>query len=209
MNPARTLAVIAAVLAGGLALGGCATTQAPPAAPVAPVVKASPTVQFNDTDVTFAQQLIALRRQALWLAQQGVERAQAVGVKQLATQIAAEQGPQIQQLTTWLTQWGLPVPAMPSGTALPPLPSMGPGMPSMPPAQELSQLQSLSGEQFDQKFLELMIPNHEGAIASATAELANGVNPSAKQLAEQVKTSQSAELEQLRQLLGAAPSPTE
>lgn len=115
---------------------------------------------------------------------------------------------QVQQLTSWLTQWGVPVPAMPSGTAMPAMPSTGPGMPSLPPMQELSELQGLSGEQFDRKFLELMIPNHEGAIASATAELANGVNPSAKQLAEQVKTSQTAELEQLRQLLGATPSPT-
>jgi uncharacterized protein (DUF305 family) len=52
----------------------------------------------------------------------------------------------------------------------------------------------------------MMITHHEQAVATAQDELATGANPAAKQLAGQVVTTQSAQIEQMRQLL-ATPRP--
>jgi uncharacterized protein (DUF305 family) len=50
-------------------------------------------------------------------------------------------------------------------------------------------------------FLEMMIAHHEGAIADAQRELAEGVNPQAKELANQIIAAQTAEIDQMRQML--------
>ncbi|WP_191842667.1 DUF305 domain-containing protein [Catellatospora chokoriensis] len=206
----RTMAVTAAVLLGASALSGCgATTQTTPSTHVPVAVQPSPTQQFNDTDVQFAQQMIVHHQQALMMAQMAADKAADADVKQLAVEIGQEQSPEIEQMSTWLAQWGKPVPSMGPGMTMPSMPPMGPGaMPSMGPMPDMGQMQNMTGEQFDQMFLQMMIAHHEGAVAMAKAEIASGANPAAKQLAEKIQSSQSAQIEQMRQMLGAMPSPT-
>ena len=67
---------------------------------------------FNDADVTFAQMMIVHHAQAnmmndVLLAKDGVDER----VSALAESIKAEQTPEIEQMTTWLEQWGAEVPA--------------------------------------------------------------------------------------------------
>jgi hypothetical protein len=62
-------------------------------------------------------------------------------------------------------------------------------------------LAGASGAAFDTMFLEMMIVHHEGAIADAQREMAEGANTQAKDLAAQIVSSQTAELDQMRQLL--------
>jgi uncharacterized protein (DUF305 family) len=50
-------------------------------------------------------------------------------------------------------------------------------------------------------FLEMMIVHHQGAVRMAETELADGANPDAKALAESIKTSQTAEIATMQQLL--------
>jgi uncharacterized protein (DUF305 family) len=50
-------------------------------------------------------------------------------------------------------------------------------------------------------FLRLMITHHQGAIAMAKTEQANGSNPQAIALARSIESSQSAEIEQMNQML--------
>src|SRR4029079_6009629 len=66
----------------------------------------------NDADVMFAQHMIPHHQQAMemsdmLLGKQGIDPR----VVQLANQIKAAQGPDIQQMQGWLTEWGTP--AMP------------------------------------------------------------------------------------------------
>mgnify|MGYP000418559213 FL=1 len=48
-----------------------------------------------------------------------------------------------------------------------------------------------------------MIAHHEGAIEMAETELADGVNPQAKQVAADITESQAAEIEEMKSLLAA------
>ncbi|GAA1615591.1 DUF305 domain-containing protein [Catellatospora bangladeshensis] len=206
-STARGLLTLAAAALIGTTVAGCAGTQAQQPPPA--VVQPSPTQQFNDTDVQFAQQMIAHHQQALMMAQMAAGRAASAQVKQLAAQIGQEQAPEIEQMSAWLTQWGKPVPSMGPGMTMPSMPPMGPGaMPSMPAMPDMGQMNDMTGEQFDNMFLQMMIAHHQGAVEMAKAEIANGANPAAKELAQKIETSQTAQIEQMRQLLGATPSPT-
>src|SRR6266508_3729891 len=77
---------------------GATATSAPPSG-----------AAFNDTDVTFAQNMIPHHRQAVQMADLAASRASDPEIKQLAGQIKAAQDPEIKTLTGWLTAWGRPV----------------------------------------------------------------------------------------------------
>jgi uncharacterized protein (DUF305 family) len=63
-------------------------------------------------------------------------------------------------------------------------------------------LNSLSGAEFDEVWLESMIGHHQGAIEMAKAEIANGDNEDAKRLAQSIVDTQQAEIGQMNQMLG-------
>jgi uncharacterized protein (DUF305 family) len=51
---------------------------------------------------------------------------------------------------------------------------------------------------FDVKFIAMMIPHHQGAIAMARIELAKGASPELQKLARQIITAQAREVKQMR-----------
>ncbi|GAA1636891.1 DUF305 domain-containing protein [Catellatospora bangladeshensis] len=210
MSQAVRSAAIAAAFIAATALSGCAGVQSTQSPPIPAAVQPSPTQQFNDTDVQFLQQMIVHHQQALMMARMAAAKAADADVKQLAAQITQEQAPEIEQMSAWLQQWGKPVPSMGPGMALPSMsPPMGPGMmPSMRPMPDMGRLQNMTGQGFDQMFLQMMIAHHEGAVTMAKAEIAGGANPAVKQLAEKIQADQSAQIEQMRQMLNPSPSPT-
>ena len=65
----------------------------------------------------------------------------------------------------------------------------------------MQELTVATGADFDRLFLELMIVHHQGAIEMADTELAEGSYPAALALAESIKTSQTAEIAEMQQLL--------
>ena len=68
------------------------------------------TSAHNQADVTFAQNMVphheqhCIQMSDIILGKQGIDPR----VVQLANQIKAEQGPEIQQMRSWLSQWGQP-----------------------------------------------------------------------------------------------------
>jgi uncharacterized protein (DUF305 family) len=192
-----------AAAAAGL-LAGCggntttspATTTAPPAASNAPATGAQ---QHNQADVTFLQGMIPHHAQAISMAQLASRRAASPQVKALASRIEAAQNPEIQQMSALLNSWGAPVPATTEN-----MPGMHhqPGqMPGMMNNAQMQQLSSASGPAFDRMFLQMMIAHHQGAVSMAQTELAQGTNPAARQLAQQIITAQQAEIGEMQQLL--------
>ena len=78
------------------------------------------TSAHNQADVTFAQNMIphheqhCIQMSDIILGKQGIDPR----VVQLANQIKAEQGPEIQQMRSWLSQWGQPTISMAPGMAM-------------------------------------------------------------------------------------------
>jgi uncharacterized protein (DUF305 family) len=187
------------VLAAALTVTGCSGNSGMTyGASPTPTTGASVVAAHNTADVMFAQMMVVHHQQAVDMAKLARTRAGSPKVKDLAAKIGAEQGPEIQKMTEWLRAWGgAPMP-MPSG-------ALGHGMgqgsvPGMMTAADMSRLEASRGAEFDRMFLTMMIRHHEGAVAMAKTELADGVNPDAKELAQSIVTTQTAEIAEMREL---------
>ena len=151
----------------------------------------APAGDHNAQDVMFAQMMIPHHQQAITMAKQAATKASSPDVKQLAQQIEQAQGPEIQKMTGWLKTWG-------ASTSSDGGMHMGDGMMS---DQDMKKLDTLSGKAFDKAFLQMMIKHHQGAITMAKTEQAQGSFIDAKALANNIVTSQSAEITTMRKLL--------
>lgn len=145
----------------------------------------------NDADVAFATDMIPHHAQAVTMAKMVPTRASSQQVKDLATQIQAAQDPEIKLMSGWLEAWGEPVPA--AGAM-----QHGDGMMSM---EDMGQLETATGAQFDTMWLEMMIEHHDGAIAMARTELTEGSDAEAKKLAQAIVDGQSKEIATMNALL--------
>jgi uncharacterized protein (DUF305 family) len=197
---AITSMIVLVVAAGGL-LAGCGTTSTGPA--VTPPPASSSTTgtgqQHNQADIAFLQGMILHHAQAVAMAQLAPSRAASPQLKTLASRIEAAQNPEIQQMSGLLTSWGAPVPATTEGmTGMQREHAQMPGMMSN---AQMQQLTASGGPAFDRMFLQMMIMHHQGAISMSRTELAQGSNPAARQLAQQIITAQQAEIHQMQTLL--------
>ena len=194
---ALTGALIAAVTT--LALAGCGGSEDATAGSTGPTeqppTSSAAQADHNQADITFAQGMIPHHAQAVQMAQMAATRARSPQVQELARQIEAAQGPEIMIMTEWLRQWGAEVPSTTPGPG-----EMGHGGGMMSPDQ-MNQLGHGPGADFDRMFLQMMIQHHEGAIAMARTEIANGENTDAIALAEQIIRTQQAEIQQMQALL--------
>ncbi|MEU3289380.1 DUF305 domain-containing protein [Streptomyces longwoodensis] len=210
-SPFRRTAVLAAASAAALVLAACGghgdtgdssaahgghpSHTASPAASAASAA-ASPG-QHNAADVAFAEGMVPHHRQAVEMADLAPGRARSAEVKKLAADIKKAQDPEIEKLSGWLTSWGEDVPA--AGAMDHSLHGGASG--GMMTMQEMDQLEKASGKAFDTAFLEMMIKHHDGAVAMARTEKAEGASPDAKAMADAIVTSQSAEIAQMNELL--------
>ena len=161
--------------------------------------------QHNDADVMFAQHMIPHHQQAVQmsdviLGKQGIDPR----VLQLANQIKAAQGPEIQQMQTWLSQWGSPT--TPTNTSSMTPESTMPGMTStsgMMSENDMQALQSAQGVDASKVFLSQMIQHHQGAIAMAQVEVKSGQYPPAIALAHSIISNQQKEINTMQNILGS------
>lgn len=152
--------------------------------------------QHNAADVAFAKGMIPHHRQAVEMADLAPTRAESAEVKKLADEIKKAQDPEIKTLSGWLTSWGEQVPA--EGA----MDHSAHGMAGMMTAEEMDKLKNSSGKAFDTAFMEMMIKHHEGAVAMAKTEKADGSFPDAKTMADAIIASQTAEITRMNNLLG-------
>jgi uncharacterized protein (DUF305 family) len=191
-----------ASVVGIVALAGCATTSAsnaPSAAGPSTAVAAPTSSEHNDADVAFVQGMIPHHTQAIEMAKLAAGRASNNDVKQLASRIEQAQDPEISQMRSFLTAWGMPesgTGGMDHGT----MTGMNGGSGIMSDDQ-LRQLENATGAQFDRMFLQMMTEHHEGAIEMSKAELADGQNADAKGLAQKITDAQQAEITEMKGLL--------
>lgn len=217
----RTLLTGAVAVAALVIAAGCSNNSGGQQPSGQTTTAASPTAQattpageaHNDADVTFAEHMIPHHQQAvemsdMLLTKQGIDPR----VTELANQIKAAQGPEIQQMQGWLTQWGSPQMPMPSGmpghgsmSTTSGMPGMSgtPGMSGMMSEQDMAALQNAQGVEASKLFLTQMITHHEGAITMAQTEIKDGQYPDALELARSIVTSQQKEIDTMKGILAS------
>jgi uncharacterized protein (DUF305 family) len=162
------------------------------------------TSRHNDADVAFAQDMIPHHAQAIVMSQMAERQARDPELRQLAADIRAAQGPEIEQMSGWLEEWGEDVPrGMGDGDH-----DMGDGgsmmdgdMTGMMSGRQMRSLDRAAGSRFDRMWLQMMIEHHEGAIEMAEGERRDGQYADAIELAESIIESQSAEITQMTSML--------
>ncbi len=146
-------------------------------------------VTMSDGDIMFAQMMIPHHEQAIEMSTLAETRTENADVLALAQQIKSAQMPEISQMTTWLADAGAPL-------------SMGHDMgdDGMLSADEMTTLTNATGIEFDRLFLAGMIAHHQGALEMAKT-VQNSKNAEVKVLSDNISSSQTAEIEEMKKLL--------
>ena len=196
------VAVLVAVAAIG-ACGSTATKEATSssAASSASSAQTSTSAQapaHNKADMMFAQMMIPHHEQAVEMSdiildQQGIDPR----VVDLARQIKAAQDPEIEQMQGWLVAWGMA--DMPGHDGM--HGSDMAGMEGMMSPAEMDALENAQGAEAGKLFLTGMIKHHQGALAMAQDEVANGQFPDAVALAKSILESQQKEIDTMNEIL--------
>ncbi|GAB7191695.1 DUF305 domain-containing protein [Kineococcus sp. NUM-3379] len=176
-------------------MGSSATPSASAGSPATEAAPGAPAAGHNNVDTAFAQDMIVHHEGAVEMASLAAERAGSQQVKDLALEIIAAQGPEIEQMSGWLESWGEPVEAAGEHSA------HGGGMPGMMSEEEMGAMEDASGAEFDRMFLEGMIEHHRGAVDMARTEQAEGADPDAKALAATIEADQTREIAEMQRLL--------
>lgn len=213
----RTLVLSTLAVASTLALAACgeatdattdATTSATSTTTTTPETTETTTAtteadgeisaDHNDADIMFAQMMIPHHQQAvemseMLLAKEGIP----AQVVEFAQGVIDAQGPEINRMNAMLEAWDQQ-PVTDSGGM--DHGKMG-GMSGMMSQEDMTALEEAQGTEAARLYLEQMTAHHEGAVDMARDEVADGQNPHAITLAEQVISDQEAEIAQMQQML--------
>lgn len=146
----------------------------------------------QNIDRHFIEQMIPHHEGAIAMAKIAQKRSKNADVLKLANDIVSAQQKEINDMRGWYQGW--------YGVAVPK--SSGMGMMHMDSMDgDTTALESASSPDFDRLFVEQMIPHHEMAIMMARMLDAGTDRPEMKQLAANIKSSQSSEIEMMRRWL--------
>ena len=194
MNRTRFI-VPALVAVVGVLLAGCGDDDSDDGGAGTAIETSATEAEFNDADVEFAQGMTPHHAQAVEMAQTVPDQGVSAELIALADAIEGAQQPEIDQIAAMLERWREDVPSTDMGEHG----SME--MEGMMSAEDMDALAAMSGPEFEQMFLTMMIEHHEGAIAMAETELAEGQDAEAQELAQTIIDAQQAEITQMEQML--------
>ena len=212
----RRARVAASIFLLGLLGAGCGGERGEPGerSGVATERTAPDGAIFNDADVAFVRATVAHHQQTVEIA----ELASVPGneasdwLLPLAERIKASRSTDIERLQKLLGAWG-------EGAASPATteertagarvadPTDVPGAEGMMSADEMIELTTTTGGDFDRLWLSMMLRHHEGAIEMAQRLLSEGRNGELQSIAATISTAHRAEAAEMESAL-AAVSPT-
>ncbi len=149
-------------------------------------------------DLRFIDGMIPHHEGAVAMAEAALEHSQRPEIRQLAENIIAAQQVEIKQMQDWRAAWYPDAPTVPIMYHA----EMKHDMPmdqAMMGAMRMDMDLGKADDEFDLRFINAMIPHHEGAVVMAE-DLQNKSNrPELQTLAEAIITSQQAEIDQMKQ----------
>jgi uncharacterized protein (DUF305 family) len=149
-------------------------------------------------DLRFIDGMMVHHQGAINMAEAALQNSQRPEIKQLAQDIIAAQQKEIEQMKEWRQTW------YPNTGAEPMMYHAQMGH-SMAMTEEMQASMRMDGDlgpaddRFDLRFLNGMIPHHEGALVMAEQALERSDRPELKQLSQDILTSQQAEIDQMTQ----------
>lgn len=186
---ARSARAGALVLVASLALGGCGLFGGETSGPSASSAEAG---AVNQTDVIFAQQMTVDLEQADQVLRLAAGRATTEEVLTLAAAIQATQAEERQTLQTLQSGWA----SVPSVSVTRNAYQID--------AATMTQLQTLSGAEFEQVFLTVLVAMQRKTIELAQVEASRGQDAATRALASRVVQSRTAEVDYSLGLLEAS-----
>lgn len=211
-NTARILLTTATVATLGVTLAGCTINIGVPGQQDQQQGGSMTSEQnssgYSQRDLMFAQMMIPHHQQAVDMSTLAEKQTTNAELLALAKQIKDAQAQEIEQMQGWLDASG------DTGGDMNMQGDMGHDggmmdndmmdgmMGGMLTDEEFDRLAGMSGAEFDQFFLESMIVHHEGALQMVRM-ITNSSNAEAKALGESIVESQTAEIEQMKQMLAA------
>jgi uncharacterized protein (DUF305 family) len=182
----------AAALTVAVALAISATGIAAPAQAVKPAA--------NATDRAFVREMIPHHEMAVEMAKMARMHGEHAQIRTLAGKIITAQNREIRTLTTIAKSLGVSPAKMPANghmsmQMMRDLHTLGVSMSQSGMTMNMSELDG--AKPFDRKFIDMMIPHHQGAIRMARAELAKGKNAKLRSIARGIITAQAAEIRQM------------
>jgi uncharacterized protein (DUF305 family) len=200
-----TRAIAALTLGFSLVLTGCGDDEPSPS-----TSGDNARTDHNEADVAFATDMIQHHAQALAMTDLATGRTLDPGFEAVVEAIRMAQAPEIETMSDWLTSWGEDVPptvndhanADGEGHDMEGMDDdMGMDMPGMMSAEQMADLEAASDAEFQDLFLTMMIEHHEGAIEMAETEIEEGQYAPAVSLAEEIASTQAAEIRTMQGLL--------
>jgi uncharacterized protein (DUF305 family) len=162
----------------------------------------SDTASAERTDGAFIAEMVPHHEAAIEMAETAQTKAEHPEIKQLASEINATQSEEISQLEEAHRRlFDAELGSVVHGT-------LGLSDEESGMAHDAAALEDASP--FDQEFIDMMIPHHQGAIRMARIELERGQDAELKELATAIIEAQSAEIEEMntwREQWYGAPSP--
>ncbi|XHX77167.1 MAG: DUF305 domain-containing protein [Stenomitos frigidus ULC029] len=149
-------------------------------------------------DLRFVDAMTPHHQGAVVMAKEAQQKSKRPEIKKLAADIIQAQDKELSQMKQWRQAWYPKASAEPIAYNS----KMGHSMP-MSQDQRSGMMMSMSlgaaDDQFDLRFLNAMIPHHEGAVMMAKEAVSKSKRPEIKTLAQEIIASQKAEITQMQQ----------
>lgn len=149
-------------------------------------------------DLRFIDGMTPHHEGAIVMAREALQKSSRPEIKKLAQEIIDAQQQELAEMKTWRSTWY----ASASSTPVMYDAQMGH---TMPMSEAMRSGMMMSGDlgaadaQFDLRFLNAMIPHHQGAVTMAQQALEKSDRPEIKQLAQNIIDSQQQEIDQMNQ----------
>ncbi|ARV59639.1 DUF305 domain-containing protein [Nostocales cyanobacterium HT-58-2] len=149
-------------------------------------------------DLRFIDAMIPHHQGATQMAKEAQQKSKRPEIKKLAGEIIKAQNKEIAELKQWRTAWYPKAPSTPMAWHAQ-MNHMMPMSSEQEKAMRMDMDLGAADAQFDLRFINAMIPHHEGAITMAQDALSKSKRPEIKKLAQDIITSQQKEIDQMKQ----------
>lgn len=148
-------------------------------------------------DLRFIDAMVPHHQGAVKMAQEALQKSKRPEIKKLAQSIIADQDKEIAQMQQWRKSWyaNATTPMAWNSNTKSMMPMTQDQMNGMMMNMDLG----AADDQFDLRFINAMIPHHEGAIVMAKDALQKSKRPEIQKLSNAIVTSQQAEIDQMKQ----------